>query len=127
MPVQARSLPSSSTTTTECRDPRVRVSISAPSKRRRVDKLCLFLSLFKYGYLGVELFFIVSGFVILLTALNRSAREFVVSRGTRLYPAFWTCVTITFLAILTIGGSRYSATWPQYLANLTMLQEFMKI
>lgn len=83
--------------------------------------------IFKYGYLGVELFFIVSGFVILLTAMNRNAREFIVSRTTRLYPAFWTCVTLTFIAMLTIGGSRYSATWSQYLVNLTMLQDFAKV
>lgn len=82
---------------------------------------------FKYGYLGVELFFIVSGFVILLTALDRNARSFIISRITRLYPAYWTCVTISFIAILLLGGQRYSASLSQYLVNLTMLQEFVKV
>jgi peptidoglycan/LPS O-acetylase OafA/YrhL len=83
--------------------------------------------IFKYGYLGVELFFIVSGFVIFLTALNRNAREFVVSRVTRLYPAYWSCVTLTFLAILVLGQGRYSVTLRRYLMNLTMLQEFAHV
>lgn len=84
-------------------------------------------NIFKYGYLGVELFFIVSGFVVLLTAMNRNAREFVVSRVTRLYPAYWACVTLTVLAIVALGGSRYSATLPQYFVNLTMLQDFVHV
>jgi peptidoglycan/LPS O-acetylase OafA/YrhL len=83
--------------------------------------------IFKYGYLGVDLFFIVSGFVILLTALDRNAREFIVSRVTRLYPAYWACVTLTLLAILSFGDSRFSATLPQYFVNLTMLQEFFRV
>ncbi len=82
---------------------------------------------FKYAYLGVELFFIISGFVILLTAMDRSAREFIVSRITRLFPAYWTCVTLTLLAILAFGGSRYSATLWQYLINMTMLQDFAHV
>lgn len=83
--------------------------------------------LFKYGYLGVELFFIVSGFVVLLTALKRTPREFVVSRATRLYPAYWSCVTLTFLAIVAFRDDRFVATLPQYLVNLTMLQDFVKV
>jgi len=83
--------------------------------------------IFKYGYLGVELFFVISGFVVLLTALGRNARQFVVSRATRLYPAYWSCVAITFVTILLLGGDLYSATFPQFLVNLTMLQEFAEV
>ncbi len=42
----------------------------------------------KYGHLGVELFFMISGFVILMTATNHTVRGFVVCRMVRLYPAF---------------------------------------
>lgn len=45
----------------------------------------------KYGYLGVELFFMISGFVILMTASAGSLRRFCVSRAVRLYPSFWIC------------------------------------
>lgn len=64
----------------------------------------------KYGYLGVELFFMISGFVILMTASNNSLKRFFISRAVRLYPAFWVCCTITFLLILAVGQPRYSAS-----------------
>jgi peptidoglycan/LPS O-acetylase OafA/YrhL len=81
----------------------------------------------KYGYLGVHLFFIISGFVILMTASSESARAFMVSRIVRLYPAFWVCCTITFLAILFLGGTRYSASWRQYTINMTMLNNMFGV
>lgn len=43
----------------------------------------------KYGYLGVDLFFMISGFVILMSAEGRTATAFVRSRAIRLYPAYW--------------------------------------
>lgn len=81
----------------------------------------------KYGYLGVELFFLISGFVILMTAARGDLRSFAVSRFVRLYPAFWACCTITFVAILLIGGGRYSASITQYLVNMTMLSGFVGV
>lgn len=81
----------------------------------------------KYGYLGVELFFIISGFVILMTAANGSLRSFVISRTVRLYPAFWACCTLSFIAIITLGEPRYAATIKQYLLNMTMLSGFIGV
>ena len=81
----------------------------------------------KYGYLGVDLFFIISGFVILMTASRGRVPEFVASRVARLYPAYWACCSITFLAILAIGDARYTATVPQYFANMTMLGGFFHV
>lgn len=78
----------------------------------------------KYGYLSVNLFFMISGFVILMTAAEGSLRRFIVSRITRLYPVFWICCTVTFVTTLILGGERYFATASQYLINLTMLSEF---
>jgi peptidoglycan/LPS O-acetylase OafA/YrhL len=81
----------------------------------------LLAPLAKYGYLGVDLFFMISGFVILMTAENASLKHFLISRVVRLYPAFWACCTITFLTILAIGGDRFTASWHQYLVNMFML------
>ena len=83
--------------------------------------------IFQYGYLGVDLFFIISGFVILMTAMNKNHVEFVISRVTRLYPAFWFSVTLTAIFILILGAGRYDVSLVQYLANLTMLHKFMGI
>jgi peptidoglycan/LPS O-acetylase OafA/YrhL len=81
----------------------------------------------KYGYLGVQLFFVISGFVIMLTAANRGVKEFAVARFVRLYPAFWACCTVTFLVIVAFGGRYYPASVQQYLANMTMLSELFGV
>jgi peptidoglycan/LPS O-acetylase OafA/YrhL len=81
----------------------------------------------KYGYLGVELFFMISGFVILMTAANGNLRGFTISRITRLYPAFWVCCTITYLVTVAIGKPVFKASFDQYLINLTMLSEFFDV
>jgi peptidoglycan/LPS O-acetylase OafA/YrhL len=78
-----------------------------------------------YGYLGVDLFFILSGFVILLSIQGKGPIEFAISRFTRLYPAFWTCCTLTFLACLFFGGERFHVTAPQFVANLTMFNFYL--
>ncbi|WP_327089995.1 acyltransferase [Nonomuraea sp. NBC_01738] len=76
----------------------------------------------KYGYLGVDLFFLVSGFVVLMSAWNRTPRQFMVSRVVRLYPAYWVGIAITTLVTLTLGRGLYELSAPQVLANLTMFQ-----
>lgn len=48
-----------------------------------------------YGALGVQLFFIISGFVILMSAQGRSVGQFVASRVARLFPAYWVAVLAT--------------------------------
>lgn len=42
-----------------------------------------------YGWLGVEIFFIVSGFVICMSAWGRTVGDFATSRISRLFPAYW--------------------------------------
>jgi len=76
----------------------------------------------KYGRYGVDLFFLISGFVILMTASSGSLKHFVVSRIVRLYPAFWVCCTLTFLVLLLFGSGK--PTLLQYVLNMTMLSGF---
>ena len=45
----------------------------------------------------------------------------------RLYPTYWCCLTVTFLAILLFGRGMFHAGAGQYLANLTMLHSFAGI
>ena len=82
---------------------------------------------FKYGYLGVHLFFIISGFVILMTAINKDIRGFTISRITRLYPAYWLAVSLTTIVSLWIGENRYPVDIKQYLINLTMMHRFIDV
>ncbi|GIM96311.1 acyltransferase family protein [Paractinoplanes toevensis] len=81
-----------------------------------------------YGFLGVEVFFLISGFVILMSGWGRTVREFAASRAARLYPAFWACVLITAVVstVLPIsGGVPFPPLpgGPDVLINLTMLAE----
>ncbi|MCX7307068.1 MAG: acyltransferase family protein, partial [Afipia sp.] len=48
----------------------------------------------KYGYLGVQLFFVISGFVIAYSAVGRNASTFAIARFSRIYPAFFFCMTL---------------------------------
>lgn len=59
---------------------------------------------FDHGHYGVNLFFIISGFVIFMTLTRtRSAMDFVVSRFSRLYPAYWVAVALTFAITHLLG------------------------
>ncbi len=72
----------------------------------------------RYGYLGVQLFFAISGFVIAYSAVGRTASQFAIARFSRLYPAFLFCMTLSFLVTLLFGAAYFEATPRQWLANL---------
>lgn len=73
----------------------------------------------RYGYLGVDLFFVISGFVVLMSAWDRRPRQFVASRIVRLYPAYWVAVTLT--ALLSVISGKYAVSLWQWIVNLSML------
>jgi len=60
-------------------------------------------ALTRYGYMGVDLFFMISGFVILWSSINRDPLGFAISRISRLYPAFWISLAITSLCVFLIA------------------------
>ena len=63
----------------------------------------VFSPLFRYGFYGVNLFFVVSGFVITLTLYKCSSPfEFGVRRIARLWPSMALCSLITLLLIRII-------------------------
>ena len=51
-------------------------------------------ALTQYGYLGVNMFFVISGFVILMTAWGRTVETFAISRVTRLFPGLLVSVAL---------------------------------
>ncbi|MCO5973500.1 acyltransferase family protein [Actinoallomurus soli] len=82
----------------------------------------------RWGFLGVELFFLISGFVILMSAWDRRVGDFAVSRFTRLFPAYWVSVCLSLGAYLAFRsyvpfGPGTDGPVMRFLPNLTMLQE----
>jgi len=71
-----------------------------------------------YGYLGVQIFFMISGYVITQSAMGRTRGQFAVARFVRLWPAFVICLGITVVA-RHIAGPAPDA-WA-VLGNLTMM------
>lgn len=80
----------------------------------------------RYGWLGVELFFMISGFVILLSADGRGIAGFVASRVGRLFPAYWACVALTVGLQQVWSGGRHT-TLTETLVNLTMVQDLFDV
>jgi peptidoglycan/LPS O-acetylase OafA/YrhL len=72
----------------------------------------------RYGFLGVPIFFIISGFVIAYSSEGRTAYQFAVARFARIYPTFLLCMTVTFLAVLAFGKPHFHTSFVQWLANL---------
>ena len=56
-----------------------------------------------FGWVGVEVFFVVSGFVIAISAAESSRRDFARRRVLRLAPAAWICATLTLIALIAVG------------------------
>ncbi|WP_016954014.1 acyltransferase family protein [Catenovulum agarivorans] len=80
------------------------------------------------GRYGVQLFFILSGYVIFLTLSKvKKPMDFIISRFSRLYPAFWVSVAITFVAVSTFGLPGREVSLIAAVANLTMLHEYMRL
>ncbi|MGO4639761.1 acyltransferase family protein [Mesorhizobium sp. 2RAF45] len=73
-----------------------------------------------YGYLGVSLFFLISGFVITWSAEGRKWQDFAVARFVRLYPGFLLCMTLTFVALSIANNPRFPTSFSTYVANLSM-------
>jgi peptidoglycan/LPS O-acetylase OafA/YrhL len=80
-----------------------------------------FASIAKYGYLGVELFFLISGFVILYSTQNRTAWEFIKKRFLRLYPMYWLALITIFIIANFPFWSNKGPSIRKTLLNFTML------
>lgn len=84
-------------------------------------------SIFKYGYLGIYLFFIMSGYTVVMSMGNKGGVKFIFSRMLRLYPSFWIAVCLTSAVTILLGGDRFSVELDQVLVNLTMLNGFIGV
>lgn len=97
-----------------------RYSVKGYIEYENIDK-----GIFQYGYLGVQFFFIISGFVITLT-LDKSTGfiDFMKRRWIRLWPAMALCSFVTFL-IMTIFDDKGLFVKSQKISNLIFSNSFL--
>ncbi|WP_078862042.1 acyltransferase family protein [Streptomyces sp. NRRL F-5123] len=77
----------------------------------------------KYGSLGVQLFFIISGFVICMSAWNRTPGQFVKARFLRLFPAYWFSIIVAYTLWHAVPDhNRTPPSTSDSLMNLSMFQ-----
>ena len=91
-----------------------------------------------YGHLpGVPVFvtqgsylllFMITGFAIALTLEKRqSIGQFVTARASRLFPAYWVAVLLTFEVVTRFGLPGREVSAKEALANLTMMQYYLGV
>lgn len=81
-----------------------------------------------WGKYGVHLFFLVSGFVILMTAWRaRRPSDFVISRASRLYPPYWLSLAfvVAVMAFFPLRG--FPTDWDIVAVNVTMIQRWLMV
>ena len=87
----------------------------------RFDTGTLFGIGVEHLYLGVHLFFAVSGYVIMASVRERDAFRFAQARFVRLWPSYALCMTLTAVVLLWIADPRFPVDGATWAANLTFL------
>ena len=72
------------------------------------------------GWVGVEIFFVISGYVIAMSATDSTAVDFARRRLLRLWPGTLVCATITAVVLL-VAGVGWELLAPRYAASALMI------
>lgn len=80
-----------------------------------------------YGWVGVDLFFLISGFVICMSGWGRSLSEFFTSRVVRLLPAYLVAVVVTSAVLVLWKPPAGAPRLAEVLGNLTMVQNLLQL
>lgn len=92
----------------------------------QVDDFGWFAHITTYAAVGVYLFFMISGFVILMTAWGRDLPDYIGSRVGRLFPTYWAAVLIAGLIVFALrpdfpGEPWRELGWDDWALNFTMV------
>lgn len=81
---------------------------------------------FTYGYMGVTVFFVLSGFLTVyhMRDKNGGVENYFANRFRRLYPAYWVAMILTTIVSYFFLSARCVSPLV-FLTNLTMLQYFV--
>lgn len=73
-----------------------------------------------WGWVGVEIFFVISGLVICRSAEHRSPTAFLRSRILRIAPALWFFATLSFGVTLLYSSAAIDSLLPMYLRSVVL-------
>lgn len=74
-----------------------------------------------HGFVGVEIFFVISGYIIMRSAEGVTSTGFLRGRVIRLFPSAWICATFSLATMLIARPGIASATLlQQYLHSMTL-------
>ncbi|WP_179037316.1 acyltransferase family protein [Paenibacillus sp. URB8-2] len=82
-----------------------------------------FLSIAHLGDFGVDVFFIISGFVISVSAEGRTFKHLVKSRFLRIIPALFVCSLITACTFSLLPGVSVRDTFTRWVTSLVLFPE----
>ncbi|OGV42600.1 MAG: hypothetical protein A2X46_04875 [Lentisphaerae bacterium GWF2_57_35] len=90
---------------------------------------CVLLSWMRGGWVGVDLFFVLSGFLVSSLLFNEyiltkqlDIRRFLIRRGLKIYPAFWVFLLLTVVFELSRGSPINKGA---LIGELAFLQNYM--
>lgn len=70
-----------------------------------------------YGWIGVQVFFVISGMVIAASLDGKTWQDYVRSRFLRLYPGVWVCTAISMICVVGSHQSEASQWFPLWLRS----------
>jgi peptidoglycan/LPS O-acetylase OafA/YrhL len=73
------------------------------------------------GLLGVQLFFLVSGYLIIQSARRHSLTDYAIHRVARILPCYWVAVLVVSVVIYRRSPLPYGADWGYAVLNLLAL------
>jgi len=73
-----------------------------------------------FGWVGVELFFVISGYVIACSAVGAAPGAFVRRRAQRLLPAAWVCATLTLAVLMAMHAGALPVLGWQWLRSVSL-------
>lgn len=87
-----------------------------------------YIDILSFGHYGVQLFFIISGFVIYMSVLKvKSTSDFLTKRAIRLYPTYIFAIIVTFIVVGVSSVDTLKAGVADMFINMTMFQDFFGI
>jgi peptidoglycan/LPS O-acetylase OafA/YrhL len=79
-----------------------------------------------HGYLGVELFFIISGFVIALTLISsRDWLDFALRRAARLVPSMFLCSIVTYAILALLPVKHFETALIDFVPSFSFIEPYV--